>query len=227
MTGAGPLAFLDLSEFQGIIFFVVRLFLGIVAGFLAWLGSGPLLRLLYRLAFHRPAPSVPLTVGRLAVAILVGVLVFLYFPIGGGGLGWGWGPGSGGGPGAGPGKGGTALGKGEGKEKPGTTFKEPSEKEPAKELLTIALIPSKLYEPGSDRYYLVGGDWPPKTLQEVKKVLEAGKGRWAQLRIVIYANSVSEAAPAVHRLEELAEQLGVSWVRPPEFRKQVKEFKNK
>jgi hypothetical protein len=202
MTDGSPLAFLDLSGLQAAIFFVVRVVLGALAGFLTWLAAGPLLRLLHRLVFRRPARAVPVTVGRVAAAILVGVLVFLYFPIGGGGLGWGWGPGSGGGPGAGPGEGGTARDSGAARGEPTRTQKT---EKAGKDVLTVEMIPSKAYTPGSKRYYLVE-EGRPRTLEEVEMILKKGQGRWGQVRIVIYANSIAEEHPAVRELEQLAER---------------------
>jgi hypothetical protein len=230
----GP-AFLDLPDITGVVFFVVRIVLGVLAGFVAWLAGGPLVRLLYRLAFHRPAPALPVTVGRLGLGILVGVLVFLYFPVGGLGLGWGWGPGSGGGPGAGPGPGGTALGgsgeKGKtGKIEPTTPDKGQTKR--GKDVLTVELVTSKRYEPGSRRYYLVDGKGMPRTLAEVEAILKQGKGRWGQVRIVVYANagySDSEVGdhPAVTALKQLATRYGLPWEEPDEYHKKMKTFPDK
>jgi hypothetical protein len=199
-------AFLDLSDLQGVIFFVVRIVLGVVAGFVTWLAGGPLVRLLYRLAFQRPAPGAPVLAGRLVLAVLVGVLVFLYFPIGGGGLGWGWGPGSGGGPGAGPGAGGSALG---GSGEKGQTHKIANTARKGQTIsehgvLTVELVPSKLYKKDSYRYYLLGGKGPARTIEEVENALKQGKGRWRQMRIIIPPDSVDEGHDAVTALKKLA-----------------------
>jgi hypothetical protein len=220
-------AFLDLSGIQQAIFFIVRVFLGIVAGLLGWLVGGPLVRLLHRLAFRRPAGGLPVFVGRLAIAVLVGFLVFWYFPIGGGGRGWGWGPGSGGGPGAGPGKGGTELDSGTGKGKGQYTAPENTARKPGKETLVIELIASKQYEPGSDRYYLVGGKLPALKLQEIGEILKTGEGRWGQVEIRIYANSVAEDHPAVVELKQLTERQGLRWVRPAEYLGKEKKIQDK
>jgi hypothetical protein len=208
--------FLDLSDIQGLIFFAVRIVLGIVAGVVAWLAGGPLVRLLWRLAFQRPAPRTSVTVGRLTLGVLLGVLTFLYFPIGGGGLGWGWGPGSGGGPGAGPGPGGSALGgngqKGQTRKITSTARKGETTPEPG--TLTIELVPSKRYQPGSYRYYLIERREPARTLDEVEAALKKDKGRWRLMRIIIPPNSAYADHPAVAALKELANHYGLPHVEP-------------
>jgi len=220
-------AFLDLSGIQQAIFFIVRVFLGVVAGLLGWMAGGPLIRLLHRVVFRRPARYLVVFVGRLAIALLVGLLVFWYFPIGGGGRGWGWGPGQGGGPGAGPGRGGTDLETGTGKGKGEYTSPEETSRKIGKDTLLIEMVPSKRYEPGSDRYYLVGGKALPQDLAEVAEVLKLGEGRWGQVEIRIYANSVAEDHPAVVELKRLMERQGLHWVRPPEYLKKEKKLPDK
>jgi hypothetical protein len=213
----GCLAFLDLSGVEGFIFFALRIFLAGVFAVVAWFVSGPVIRLLYRLAFHRPTPGPALFTGRAGSAVLVGVLVFLYFPLGGG-LGWGWGPGSGGGPGLGPGLGGspgTGTGKGEGK-----TSKEGTEQEPGKDVLRIELAWEGLYDEGSDRYYVVQGKGAPRALGDVEELLRQNPGRWGKVEVIMYKNGPDEKTLAVQQLKKLvaAQQPALEWVEPLQYR---------
>src|SRR4051794_39058067 len=99
-----------------------RLIFALVGGVIGWFATPPVFRVLFRLAFHRPAPGTTVFAARLVGALVIGTILFLYAP-GAGGGGWGFGGGGGGGWfGSGPGKG---KGEGEGKAKDG----EPPDKD--------------------------------------------------------------------------------------------------
>jgi hypothetical protein len=225
MTG-WCVAFINLSDIQAALLFLLHLFLGVVAGFLTWLISGPLLPLLYRLALRRPAPRLPLTAGRLTLAVVVGVLVFL-LPLGG--LGWGWGPGEGGGPGFGPGLGGpprastegsTAAEKDQGKKTAKATAKTP--KEAAKEVLRVEIVQASQYK-GGERYYLIDGKEPAKTLAEVEDVLKKGEGRWRQLQIITTEHSTAARGGApVRDLQNLANRYRLPSLEPEPSPKKIR-----
>src|SRR5947209_15607769 len=86
---------------------VLRVIAGVGGAFVGWFVSDPLARVTYRLAAGKPIPGWTLPWIKVAGAILVGLLVYFFIPLGGGPGGWGYGPGLGGGPGKGPGEGGT------------------------------------------------------------------------------------------------------------------------
>jgi hypothetical protein len=202
---------LDVGGIREIVTVALRGFVAVVAAFLIWIVSGPLLRLLYRAATRRPAPGWAVGGGRLASAVLVGLLVFWYLPLGGGG-GSGWGLfGGGGGSGTGPGKGGPGEGTGTGKEK---TTKETRE---GKEVLLVELIvPRPGVEPDG-RFYLVGGKEPPRKLEEIDKLLQENQGRFGQMEIRCYANTPAEESRPVRDLKALAVRRGLTPVVPAEY----------
>jgi hypothetical protein len=215
----------DLTSLPHLVLWGIRLVAGLLCGLLAYLSSGPLVRLLYRLAWAQAAPAAVVFVGRGASGLLAGVLVFLYLPLGGG-LGWGWGPGDGGGPGAGPGPGGPAASA----RPPATTpspplgKKDTKETSPAAPVLTISIVPSSAY-PGEGRYYLVDDRLPARTLQEVEQLLHSRP--WQRLRILIYANSAYSRSdlgdhPAITALKQKAEEAHIPWECPPEYRQKLR-----
>jgi hypothetical protein len=173
---------------------------GLVVG---WFVASPLVRLLYRLAFHRPVPPKVLTASRLAAAVVCGVLVFLLVDLlgpggGGGGRGKGTGPGEGPGSLSGSDKGGQdAPGKG-GKQtgiKPGLQG----------ETFRIKLIASSQYK-YDKRWYLIDLGGEPRTQAEVEAYLKGHKGRIKSLEIVLSSESPSASHYAVGSLRDLAAQ---------------------
>ena len=79
------------------VFWALRAAAGLGGALVGWFVSDPLTRLLYRAAFAKPPPGWVLPWAKLAGAILVGLLVFFFIPLGGGPGGFGFGPGQGGG----------------------------------------------------------------------------------------------------------------------------------
>src|SRR5438034_1102815 len=76
---------------------------------LGYFASGPVIRLLYRTAFHRPVPGWLLPLGKLSGGAILGAVLF--FLVGLGGTGLGFGPGRGNGPGDGAAAKGSDQGK--------------------------------------------------------------------------------------------------------------------
>jgi hypothetical protein len=225
MSGGGP-AGPVLAVFQ-VLYVAVRIFAAAAGALVGWLVTGFAVRVLVRLAFHRPVPRPVLFLARVVGAVLIGLLVYYYLHPGGSG---GWGLGGGGfglgGGGTGPGKGGAG---GTGIQattrttaaEPGTaksTDRATTAKTRPPDTLTIELLGGSRYKKDR-RYYLVDGREPAKTLDEVEESLKRNKGRYRKLEIVITPESVASVHPAVTGLEELAQQHHLTSVlrivRPP------------
>jgi hypothetical protein len=203
-----------------VLYDLMRLFFAVAGAIIGWFITPPIVRLLGRLAFHKPPAPILVRVTRVLGAILVGVLVFQFFPFGSGGGGGG---GSGGGTGAGVGnKKGNGSSQAAAGKKTEAAKKVEGPAPAGKEVLAIELIASKLYEKDSGRYYLLKGQEPPRDLDEIKQYLKANKDRLRLVNILLYADSVYEEHPAVTDLKEAIEALGLPWSRPPEYLKKHK-----
>jgi len=167
--------------------------------------SGPLLRMLYRLAFQRLVPGWLLPLGKLGSAALIGVLIFFFLPLGGGD-GWGWGPGWGTGAG---GEGGEKAGKSKGKQTAATDSA-------VREKLEIELLGGKKYA-GDERFYLVKRTLPAKTLGELEELLK-DKADKLEVHILLTdeSESVARSHPAFRRLRDLLQRYRIPTVEPPE-----------
>ena len=165
--------------------------------------SGPIVRLLFRLAFQRPAPGWFVPLGRLGGAALLGALLFFLVSLGGGGWGWGGG-GSGFGAGPGTGKAGSEQGK------PGTGKSD----KPTREKLVIELLGGNRVA-GDLRYYLLDSAQPAKTLAEVEALLKE-KADKLEVHVGLTDESVAASHPAVARLRELLHRYQVPTVTPPD-----------
>jgi hypothetical protein len=195
-----PPAVLELTAY---LFWVLRLAAGVGAAIVGWLFTGPVVRVIYRGAFQRPVPPrlVPWT--KLGGAVLLGLLVFWYLPLGGGG-GLGWGPGDGGGPGLGPGDGPAKKGS----DEPSTGVKSPLAKKGRKDLetLEIELIGGARYK-NDGRFYLLKRQEPVVPLDEVDDYLNKNKERLDEYVIVILTpDSVAPQHGAVLRLNTIIEK---------------------
>src|SRR5262249_62167112 len=84
-----------LDPLWGLLYDLMRLFFALAGAVIGWFVTPPLVRLLGRLAFHKPSPPLGPRPPPVPGARLVGVLVFPFFPFGRRGRG-------GGGPGGGP-----------------------------------------------------------------------------------------------------------------------------
>ena len=199
-------ALLSLIPLQEWLFWVFRVAAGLGTAALAYLVLGPITRLLGRVAFHRTLPNWFVSTTRIMGAILIGVLVYYYLPIGGGP---GWGPGSGG-PGEGKGSGFIK----DGDQQPGTSESgkdksasksDKTETEAPKDILQIELLGGKRYQ-RDERYYLLARKEPAKTLSEVDEYLGQNLDKYKIVHVILTKESVSEEDPAVSRLQRLAQQ---------------------
>jgi len=168
--------------------------------------SGPALRGLYRVAFHRPIPGWLLPLGKVTAALVTAVVVF-WFLVWGPGGGWGLGPG--GGPGSSQG------GNGPGKSS-GATDKPLAKngKAPAREKLVIELLGGNRVGPDG-RYYLLRREPPAKTLHELEDVLKE-KADKLEVHVLFTDDSVAAGHPAVRRLRDLLQQYRIPTVTPEE-----------
>jgi hypothetical protein len=168
---------------------------------------GMLAQVLIKSTTHKPAPRFVKNLVRLLGAVAVGVAVYLFvFGPGGGGLGgFGWGlggsdtTGHGGTNHTGP--------AGSPRERPTTTTATQVDRN---QLLTIEMLGGASVK--EDRFYQIEGEKQPANLDEVRKALEQRLRAQPPLKaidIVIRPESVSERDPAVAKLRQLAEQLGL------------------
>jgi hypothetical protein len=214
-------AFLGFDDIKELLFFLLRVGVALVGAFLGWLVSGPLVRLLVRLAFHRPASPLVLRFGRLAGAVLAGLLVYYFFHLGSGGSGGGIGGGIGQGQGSQAGNNGSTPDKNPDKSARDRST-EDTQPQPAKEKLAIEIILSKHYK-GDDRYYLLQGKEPAQTLKEVEDYLAKRRKKLELVEIIVYANSVAAAKPPVKDLVKLLDSYKVPRTMPTEYRKKRKQ----
>jgi hypothetical protein len=174
-------------------------------------GSGLLLRLIVRLALHRPVSRPVLRFTQALGAVVLGMAVWywVYGPGGSGFGGSGWGLGTGGS--------GTETAKSadEGKQKTETAAvkKEEPATSAVQDTLRIEMLGGGRVKAG--RFYLCEGDRQPKTLSELQQTIRArGQDKdqpvLKRLEIVIYEDSVAKDHPAVRDLEKWAEPNGLA-----------------
>ncbi|MBI3409255.1 MAG: hypothetical protein HY040_12985 [Planctomycetes bacterium] len=203
------------------VFFVLRVAAGIGAAMVGWFATGPVVRLLYRLAFQRGVPNWVLPWSRLVGAVLCGLLVYYFLPLGGGN-GWGWGAGAGGGPGRGPGDGSGQTSDQTKKDAPAKDNRDKSL--PAKtvrEPVAIELIGGDQYK-GDEKYYLLKRQPPAVSLTELEAYFKNHKDR-LEVHIVLTPNSVGEGQGALRRLKDLADTYRIPTVRRVEENKPKQE----
>ena len=180
---------------------------GLGGAIIGYFLAGPVVRLLYRGAFHRPAPSGAIFAGKLCGAGLVGVLFFFLV-----GLGGRWfGPG-GGGNGNGTGNGGHSSSEKKGGD--GQADDKKSDDSPKlRQILEIELLGGKRYK-GEGRFYLLHRKEPAATLKEVQKYFQENKD--LEVHIILRTApemSVSQSTGTVIRLRELADKYGIpNWI---------------
>jgi hypothetical protein len=187
-----------------IVSFALKVLATVSGGILGWYITPPVVRVLVRIALHKPAPGPLVTVSRVMGALIVGAIIWAIWSFGFGD-GWGFGPGLGSGAGLGPGSGGkqAAVKNGESKE---TTDKAKSSKNaevPLPETLSIQMRGGAGVE---KQFYLVQNQ--PMTLDEVRQVLEKQRDHLKTVEIVIDENSVPERHAAVLSLRRLAHSQG-------------------
>jgi hypothetical protein len=204
MSPVGLLAQIALRE---IILSGLRLVVAVGVAFVAWVLCGPLVRLIARLFTKKPLPNWAVFLFRSMGAVVAGLLVFYYLPLGFGGSGWGFGPGPGGTPGAGgngliaKGKPGKSQATQNGEDSDGKDGKPSA----AKETLAIEMLGGKRFLEGSGKYYLIQRKAPAITLDEVEAYLKKNQDRFHNLQIVLTGESVAERHTAVTRLRHLAD----------------------
>ena len=195
-----PLAIWDagLSDYLVWTFKVIAALGGAVIG---WFVGGPVMRLLVRGAFHRPAGSGTVFFGKICGAGIVGTLFFILVGLGGN---FGFGPGGGGnGSGTRTGNGGNGTGEKKGndsEEKKGDITPK------LRSILEIELLGGDRYK-GDERFFLLHRKEPALTLKEVEKYFQ--EHRDLEVHIVIRTSpemSVSENSPTVIRLRKLADK---------------------
>jgi hypothetical protein len=192
---------LGVIDVTATVFWVLRIGLALGGVVVGWFVSGPVIRLLYRGAFRRPAPGWLMPWARLGGAALIGLLVFYFLPLGWGG-GWGWGAGAGGGPGLGTGDGSayTKAEKAAIADKNGETSKKNDI-----EALEIELVGGTRYQ-GEGRFYLIKRRQPAVNLGEVEAYIKKNKERLAEyITIVLTPESVAAQHGAVLRLITIIE----------------------
>jgi hypothetical protein len=174
----------------------------LLGGLLIGMVSGILVKGVTR----KPTPRGIKNFIRLLGAIAVGLAIYMFvFGPGGGGLGGvGWGLGGGDG---GPTGHGRATQPG-----PDATTREnlTPTTTPRAQVLAIDMLGGARVK--ENRFYLIEGEKEPATLEELQKTLEQRLKAQPPLKaidIVIREDSVSERDPAVNKLRQLAEQLGL------------------
>jgi hypothetical protein len=199
------------------LFFIIRVAAGVGGAIVGWFLAGPVTRLLYRSAFHRPVPNWLLPWTKMAGALLLGFLLFYFLPLGGG-LGWGWGPGEGGGPGLGPGPGGGPGSGTDGKEKKGgkdgSADKQQSE-ETVRQRVEIELIGPLDPRFKHDHYYLLKRAEPAINLSEVESHFKKDQDK-IEVHVILTDKSPGRGQGALGRLIELTSQYRIPIVVPPE-----------
>jgi hypothetical protein len=191
-----------------IVSFALKVMATIGGGILGWYVTPPVVRLLVRLAVHKPAPKAIVTVSRLMGALLVAALVWSIWSWGFGD-GWGFGPGPGSGPGLGPGGGGTgkqiAATNGTPQETTAPAKDGKKAPPPLPDTLTVRMRGGAGVE---KQFYLV--DNTPRTLDEVRQVMKKGHDHWKTVEIVIDDESVPDGHPAVRSLQSAARSAGLA-----------------
>jgi hypothetical protein len=186
---------------------VLRVIAAIGGAFVGWFVSDPLARIGYRIAKHKPIPGWTLPWLKMASALLAGLLVYFFIPLGGDPGGWGYGPGLGGGAGQGPGQG----GKDSAITTPSTKTDERSAKRNAEEKAAIVRKPveievlgGKRY-PGEERYYLLKSTGKAMTLNEVEAYFKE-HGAKLELHVVLTDDSPDEVTGVTAALTRLADR---------------------
>jgi hypothetical protein len=193
-------------------FTLARIAAAVGGAFLGYLLSGPLVRGMYRAAFHRPTPRLFAFWGKVLSGLLVGFLCYWFLPIGGdGGLGWGTGPG--GGPGRGPGEGnkGAPFAKDD-KDKVVEKEKEKKSQIDIRTKIHVLLLGPK-HKVKDDKYYLVDKATTPEDLDALKKRL-AGKENQVVVVIQLNDDSVYDEHHAVTKLVRELDKMKVARLGP-------------
>jgi hypothetical protein len=199
------MAFLD-EGIKDLFFLFVRVVAALGGAVAGWMVTGPVVQVLYRVAFHRQMPSWAVSWCKLIGAVLAALLVFWLVHLGGLG-GGGGGKGGGTGKGVGPYTNGTGTaqgnptgkGTGDGSAKgTGNVVKKPLEIE--------MLGPTTVT---GDKGYLLARKEPAVNWQQLKAYIQEHKDEIAAVTIVLTKTSVTEKHPPVQRLVELTRELEI------------------
>ncbi len=205
---------------------VVRVALAIAGAFLGWFVCDPLARIGYRLVAGKPIPSWSLPWIKIAGAVLIGLLIYFFLPLGGGPGGWGYGPGPSGGPGKGPGEGGpgkdavtrdadkkaTDKAPADAKDQARSTDKPPSTM--VRKPVEIEVLGGKRY-PGEERYYLLRPAGKAMTLREVEEYFKQNGGK-LELHVLLTGESPASGLGIIEDLIRLADRYQIPTLRQEE-----------
>jgi hypothetical protein len=172
---------------------------GLGGAIIGYFLAGPVVRLLYRGAFHQPAPGGAIFAGKIGGAALIGVLFFFLV-----GLGGNFGFGSGGGGGDGTGNNGNGSSEKKSADHQGNDKKDPSPE--IRQVLEIELLGGNRYK-DDQRFFLLHRNEPAVTFKEVEQYFEENKN--LEVHIIIRSApemSVSEDSRTVMRLRKLADK---------------------
>ncbi|MBI1833150.1 MAG: hypothetical protein HYR84_17045 [Planctomycetes bacterium] len=148
------------------VLFIIRIIASVAGALVGWFIADPLGRVFYRTIYGGETPGSFLLGSRIIGAAIVGLLVFLFLPLGGGG-GLGLGPGLGGGPG---------KGKGDGGDKSNSATDPAKDKTPKGigpqiDVIDIHIIRRDDYKEEDKRCYLLRDSKEAKTLAQVEDYL--------------------------------------------------------
>lgn len=210
---AALLAQFDLTQLSETFYLGVRFVVAVIAGLLGFLLVAPVVGIAYQVVARRPLPRFGEHLVRLAATIGLGLAAWLLLPIGPGG----YGPGPGGGPGKGPGDGGggKTISKGNGGKE--TTVKNSTGGKTGDAVLAIEVVTKENYQIGSPKFYLVDKREPPRTLEDVEKLLKDNSQKWKRMDIILYKTSPPAQDPIVTSLMDVARRHGLTPAVPPEF----------
>lgn len=189
---------------------IVRLIAAVGGFVVGYMISGPLWRLVWRLAARKPVPGGLLPVLKTCTGLVVAALLYTLVGFGGGG-GWGWGPGGGGGfgpggTGAGDGKAGPSGPAGDGKGKgTGATVKTPG-----REIFEVEMLGGARYL-GDGKFYLINRTSPPVALDEIETAFKARPDK-LELHIHYVPDSVGQRTGPAERLRDLASKYQIPLV---------------
>ena len=195
------------------VFFVIRVIAGIGGAVVGYFLSGPLLRVLWWIAFRRAIPPRLLPWAKSLAGIGLGLLLYFFIPLGGSG-GWGFGGPGGGGSGSGDGAGDGVGPSVEAKSSKSSDAKGVSNATATRDIVVVELIGGDRYA-GEGKYYLLGRKDPPLTLPQVEEALKKNQAK-TELHVIFTSEGVGPSHNAAVRLRELAQKLAIPMLQKGE-----------